>query len=101
HMQKALTEMNIGLHHVISDLTGVSGLAIIRAILEGERDTLKLAALKHPYVRKSPQEIAQALQGDYREEHLFALRQALELFETYQQHISQCDQRIQAALLAL
>jgi hypothetical protein len=63
HMQKALTEMNIGLHHVISDLTGVSGLAIIRAILEGERDTLKLASLKHPYVRKSPQEIAQALQG--------------------------------------
>jgi transposase len=98
HMQKALTEMNIGLHHVLSDLTGVSGLAIIRAILQGERDTLKLASLKHPYVRKSPQEIAQALEGDYREEHLFALRQALELYETYQAHIAQCDQKIQAAL---
>jgi transposase len=101
HMQKALTEMNIGLHHVISDLTGVSGLAIIRAILEGERDTLKLASLKHPYVRKSPQEIAQALQGDYREEHLFALRQALELFEAYQLRIAECDQKIQAALRQL
>jgi transposase len=101
HMQKALTEMNIGLHHVISDLTGVSGLAIIRAILSGERDTLKLASLKHPYVRKSPQEIAQALEGDYREEHLFALRQALELYEGYQLRIAECDQRIQAALREL
>ena len=98
HMQKALTEMNVGLHHVISDLTGVSGLAIIRAILAGERDTLKLASLKHPYVRKSSQEIAQALEGDYREEHLFALRQALELYEGYQMRIAECDQRIQAAL---
>jgi transposase len=98
HMQKALTEMNIGLHHVLSDLTGVSGLAIIRAILAGERDPLKLAALKHPYVRKSPEEIAQALTGDYREEHLFALRQALALYETYQMHSAECDQKIQAAL---
>jgi transposase len=101
HMQKALTEMNIGLHHVLSDLTGVSGLAIIRAILEGERDTLKLATLKHPYVRKSPQEIAQALEGDYREEHLFALRQALELYEAYQMRIAECDGKIQAALRQL
>lgn len=101
HMQKALTEMNIGLHHVISDLTGVSGLAIIRAILAGERDTLKLASLKHPYVRKSLQEIAQALEGDYREEHLFALRQALELYEGYQLRIAECDQRIQTALAEL
>jgi len=101
HMQKALTEMNIGLHHVLSDLTGVSGLAIIRAILEGERDTLKLASLKHPYVRKSPQEIAQALEGDYREEHLFALRQALELYEAYQARIAECDQKIQTALRQL
>jgi transposase len=101
HMQKALTEMNIGLHHVLSDLTGVSGLAIIRAILEGERDTLKLATLKHPYVRKSPQEIAQALEGDYREEHLFALRQALELHEAYQTRIAECDGKIQGALRQL
>jgi hypothetical protein len=100
-MQKALTEMNIGLHHVLSDLTGVSGLAIIRAILEGERDTRKLASLKHPYVRKSPEEIAQALEGDYREEHLFALRQALELYEAYQMRIAECDTKIQVALRAL
>jgi hypothetical protein len=93
--------MNIGLHHVLSDLTGVSGLAIIRAILEGERDTHKLAALKHPYVRKSPEEIAQALEGDYREEHLFALRQALDLYEAYQRHLAECDGKIQAALRAL
>ncbi len=101
HMQKALTEMNIGLHHVISDLTGVSGLTIIRSILEGERDTLKLASLKHPYVRKSTQEIAQALEGDYRAEHLFALRQALELYEAYQLHILECDQQIRVALRQL
>jgi transposase len=101
HMQKALTEMNIGLHHVLSDLTGVSGLSIIRSILEGERDTLKLASLKHPYVRKPVEEIAQALEGDYREEHLFALRQALQLYEAYQQHIMACDQQIEAALRAL
>lgn len=101
HMQKALTEMNIGLHHVISDLSGVSGLAIIRAILEGERDTLKLASLKHPYVRKSPEEIARALEGDYRPEHLFALRQALELYEAYQLRIVQCDEQIHQALRAL
>jgi transposase len=101
HMQKALTEMNIGLHHVLSDITGRSGLTIIRAILAGERDLGKLAALKHPQVRKSAQEIAQALEGDYREEHLFALRQALELFEIYQLRIAECDQRIQNALQQL
>jgi len=101
HMQKALTEMNIGLHHVLSDLTGVSGLTIIRSILEGERDTLKLASMKHPYVRQPVEEIAKALEGDYREEHLFALRQALALYEAYQQHLMACDQQIQAALRAV
>lgn len=101
HMQKALTEMNIGLHHVLSDITGVSGLSIIRAILEGERDTTKLAQLKHAYVRKSREEIARALEGDYREEHLFALRQALELYEFYQTCIAECDRQIEKALSAL
>jgi transposase len=90
-MQKALTEMNIKLHHVISDLTGVTGLAIVRAILAGERDRLKLAALKDRRIKSSETTIAKALEGDYRAEHLFALRQALELYDYYQQKIAECD----------
>lgn len=93
-MQKALTEMNIKLHHVISDLTGVTGLAIVRAILAGERDRLKLAALKDRRIRSSEATIAKALEGDYRAEHLFALRQALELYDYYQQKIAECDGEI-------
>ena len=93
-MQKALTEMNIKLHHVISDLTGVTGLAIVRAILAGERDRLKLAALKDRRIKSSEATIAKALAGDYRAEHLFALRQALELYDYYQQKIAECDGEI-------
>jgi len=98
HMQKALTEMNIALHHAVTDITGVSGMAIIHAMLDGERDLQKLAAMKHWRVKKSVAEIALALEGDWREEHLFALRQAVELYETYQLKIAQCDERIEAAL---
>jgi transposase len=93
-MQKALTEMNIKLHHVISDLTGVTGLAIVRAILDGERDRWKLAALKNRQIKSDESTIAKALQGDYRPEHLFALRQALELYEYFQQKIADCDREI-------
>jgi transposase len=94
HMQKAMTQMNLQLHHVISDLMGVTGLAIIRAILAGERDRLKLAALKDWRIRSDENTIAKALVGDYRAEHLFALRQALELYDYYQQKIAECDQEI-------
>jgi transposase len=90
-MQKALTQMNIKLHHVISDLSGQTGLAIVRAIVAGERDRLKLAAMKDRRVRSDVITIAKSLEGDYRAEHLFALKQALELYDYYQQKIAECD----------
>jgi transposase len=100
HMQKALDLMNVKLHLVISDITGVSGLRIIHAILEGERDPKKLAALREPGCKNSEQTIAKALMGNYRDEHLFALGQALELFEEYGNKLNACDQKIAAALAA-
>jgi transposase len=93
-MQKALTQMNLKLHQVISDLSGQTGMRIVRAILQGERDRLKLAALKDPRVKSSSERIAKSLEGDYRAEHLFALRQAVELYDYYQQKIAECDQVI-------
>lgn len=98
HMQKALTEMNLSLHQVLSDITGLSALSIIRAILAGERDPWKLAAMKDNRVKKSNEEIARCLDGDYRSEHLFALSQALELYEFYQTKIAQCDREIEGQL---
>ncbi len=97
-MQKALTEMNVQLHRVVSDVTGVTGMAIIRAILSGERDPQRLAALKDPRAKRSIAEIAAALVGDYREEHLFVLKQELSLYDTYQQQIQQCDLQIEQCL---
>lgn len=99
HMQKALTEMNIQLHKVISDIAGLTGMRIIRAILEGERDTVKLANMKHGRIRSSTNEIAKSLEGDYRSEHLFALKQAVELYDFYQNQISDCDQQIEDYLI--
>ena len=93
-MQKALTQMNLKLHQVLSDLSGQTGMRIVRAILQGERDRLKLAALKDPRVKSSVGTIAKSLEGDYRAEHLFALRQAVELYDYYQQKIAECDQEI-------
>ena len=90
--------MNLKLHHVLADITGVSGMAIIRAIVAGARDPLKLAALKHERVKTSDAEIAKALQGEYRQEHLFALRQALELYDFYVSHIAECDTMIEQSL---
>ena len=97
-MQKALTEMNIQIHRVISDITGVTGMSILRAILAGERDCIKLAQLRHPQIKSSAQEIAKALEGDYRQEHLFALQTALELYDSYQFKIMECDQQVKKAL---
>lgn len=94
HMQKALSQMNVQLHHVISDLTGLTGMTIMRAILAGERDRLKLAALKDRRIKSDQATIAKALEGDYREEHLFALRQAVELYDYYRAKIVECDQEI-------
>jgi transposase len=94
HMQKTLLQMNVQLPHVLSDVTGVSGLAIIDAILQGERDPVKLAALVDRRVRASQSTIQQALRGDYRTEHLFVLRQAHELYHTYEAKILACDEQI-------
>ena len=96
HMQKALQQMNVLLHQVVSDITGVTGLAIIRAILAGERDPLTLAQYRDYRCRRSFEVIAKSLEGNYRDEHLFALRQALTLYESYQSLIGECDQQIEA-----
>jgi hypothetical protein len=97
-MQKALQQMNVQLHHVLSDITGTSGMAILRAIVDGERDPVKLAQLKHQRVQSSTETVAQALQGDYRPEHLFALKTALELYDFYQLKLLACDEEISRQL---
>jgi hypothetical protein len=93
-MHKALTEMNLQLQNVISDITGVTGMRIIRAILDGERDCLKLAEMKDWRIKSSSEKIAKSLEGDYKQEHLFSLRQSLELFDFYRKKIDECDEQI-------
>src|SRR3979411_2314834 len=97
-MQKALTEMNVQIHRVLSDITGYTGMAIVRAILAGERDGLKLAQMKHPHVKASTEQIVRALEGDYRTEHLFALQTAIELYDVYQLKITECENKIERQL---
>jgi transposase len=94
HMQKALTQMNIKLQHVVSDISGVTGMGIVRAIVAGERDPLRLAALRQPGCHNDEATIARALEGNWRAEHLFALRQAVELYDAYQVQLLACDQVI-------
>ena len=101
HMQKALTQMNLQLHHVVTDITGATGMAIIRAIVAGERDPAVLAAHRDPRCHASAETISQALVGNDREEHIFALTQALELYDVYQAKVTLCDVRIQAVLKRL
>jgi transposase len=99
HMQKALDLMNLKIHNVLSQTTGVSGLALIGAILKGEREPSKLVELCAAQILKTKREkMLLALQGNYRPEHLFALRQALECWEHYQKQIAQCDREIEALL---
>lgn len=98
HMQKALTQMNLQLHHVLSDLTGVTGLAILDALLAGERDPQVLARLRDPRIKAAPATIAKALVGDYRPEHLFTLRQSLASYRHYQDLIEACDREVQTLL---
>jgi len=95
HMQKALQQMNVQLTQVVSDITGVTGLAIVRAIVAGQRDAQQLAALRQPGCKKSAQEIAKALTGNYRREHLFALQQALALYDFYTEQMVACDTEIE------
>lgn len=95
-MQKALTEMNIQLHNVISDITGVTGMAIIKAILDGERDPAKLVELRNSRIKSSEAVIAKSLNGNYREEQLFILRQEFESYEFYQCQIEALDKVIES-----
>jgi transposase len=97
-MQRALTEMNLQLGAVLSDLSGVSGMKIIGAILSGERDPWKLAALVDPGVKAKPAEIAKSLEGNWRDELLFILRQEFELYAVYQQKIAGCDTQLRQHL---
>jgi transposase len=94
HIQKALEEMNVKLTEVVTDVLGLTGLKIIKAILAGERNAKKLARFRHEKCKRSEAEMARALQGNWRDEHLFALQQAMELHELYQRMLTQCDQKI-------
>jgi transposase len=100
HLHKSLTQMNVQLQHVISDLTGVTGLSILQAILDGERDPQKLAALKDHRIKASRDVIAKSLRGDWRAEHLFTLRQTYDLWQQHQALIAQCDEQIATLLQA-
>jgi len=95
HMQKSLTQMNLQIHNVISDITGVTGLAILDAILSGERDPQKLAALKNGRIKASKDTIVKSLEGDYLPEHVFTLKQSLQVYRHYQQMIAECDKEIE------
>ena len=98
HMQKALTQMNVKLQHVIRDITGKTGMDIIEAIAGGERDPRKLARLRDPRTKADEATITKSLQGHWREEHIFELSQALELYRAYHVKIAECDREIEVRL---
>ena len=98
HMQKALEQMNVKLTQVVSDITGVTGMLIIGAILEGQRDPIQLARLRDERCHHTEGQIALALEGTWRPEHLFELRQAHELYQFHHRQITECDQQAQAEL---
>ena len=100
HMQKALTQMNVQIHHVISDITGVTGLAIVDAIVDGQRDPLELAKLRDPRIKASEETIRKSLEGTWRPEHLFTLKQSRQLYQHYQEQIAACDEEIEKLLVA-
>jgi transposase len=101
HMQKALAQMNIQLANVISDVVGETGQRIVRAIVAGERDGRRLAALRSWRIHASEEEIARALQGTWRAEHLFALKQAVCLFDAYAEQLAECDRELECMLARL
>ena len=101
HMQKALMQMNVQLHHVVSDITGVTGLKVARDIVAGKRDPTELAKHRDARCSASEETIRKALTGNYRPEHVFALKQALELWDVYQAKIAECDVAIEAVLKSL
>src|SRR5438477_8608548 len=93
-MQKALTQMNLQLANVISDLSGLTGQRIVRAIIAGERDAQSLAGFQDPRVKASQEEIAKSLEGNWRPELIFLLQQEMAMYDTYQQRIAECDQQL-------
>ena len=95
HMQKALQQMNILLPQVLTDTTGETGMAIIRAIVAGERDSVTLAQLRDPKCRFPEETFAKALSGDWQAEHLFVLQQSLALYDFYTAQLVRCDEQIQ------
>lgn len=98
HMQKSLMQMNVQLHHVVTDITGATGMRIIRAIIAGERDPAALAAHRDRRCHATVEVISAALTGNWRDEHVFALGQALELYDAYQAKLTECDAQIEAVL---
>jgi transposase len=100
-MQSALVQMNLHLSVVLTDITGVTGMAILRSIVAGQRDPHELARHRHPRCKATHEEIVAALSGSYRPEHLFILQQNLELYDLYQQKIAACDDAIEAHLARL
>ena len=101
HMQKALMQMNVQLHHVVTDITGVTGMRIIRAMVAGNHTPAQLAAYRDVRCSASVETIREALTGTYRPEHLLALRHALELYDFHQAKIAECDAEIEAVLRQL
>lgn len=95
HIQKALDQMNLHLHHVIDDLTGCTGLAILEAILAGQRDPEALAKLRDRRIKATAATLVQALTGDYRTEHVFVLRLALDSWKRVQEQVRQCDAELE------
>jgi len=101
HMQKSLSQMNLQIHHVLSDLTGASGQAILDAILAGERNPVQLAQLCNCRVKSPREKVAKALEGDYRPEHVFTLKQSLDGYRYYQKLIAELDREIQRLMQTL
>src|ERR1700730_13318446 len=100
HIHKALTQMNVQIHHVIDDITGVTGLGIVDAIVEGQRNPLELAKLRDPRIKASEETIVKSLQGTWRPEHLFTLKQSRQMYRHYQDQIAACDEEIEKLLVA-
>ena len=101
HMQKALTFMSLQLHHVVQDITGVTGMKIIRGIVAGERNSQALAEFRDVRCKSSIETIRGALVGNYQPEHVFALTQSLALYDFYQARVDECDVKIEQALAVL
>jgi hypothetical protein len=100
-MHKALTQMNLQIHHVIGDITGLTGVAIVDAILDGQRDPQELTKLRDPRVKASEETICKSLVGNWKPEHLFTVKQSRELYRTYQHQVVNCDHEIERLLSSL